>query len=248
MKLLVDIGNTRIKWAMFANGRLGEVEIRAHGNDPRIAAAALLEDVRDRPAGIVIANVAGPEFGDRVAAQLVANLGSDVSFAEAQKQAGRLRNAYRDYTKLGVDRWLAMLAAVDRYSGAACVVDAGSAITIDLIAANGEHRGGFILPGLDMMWRSLTGDTGDLKRFTEGHSLAGASLAPGRDTGEAVGHGVLGAVCALIERCTEALAEDNGAVVVVTGGDAERIVPHLAVELEYRPQLVLEGLVLWEPR
>jgi len=248
MKLLVDIGNTRVKWAACSDGTLGHVEIRAHGNDPRIAAAAVLDDLRDSPAEILVANVAGPEFGERVAAQLGATLGVDASFARAQKQAGRLRNAYRDHTKLGVDRWLAMLAAVDRFSGAVCVVDAGSALTIDLVAADGEHLGGYILPGLDMMWRALTGDTGDLERFTEGDSAAGVSLAPGRDTGEAIGHGVLGAVCALIERCTGALAEDNGHVVVVTGGDAERIIPHLAVELEHRPQLVLEGLVLWEPR
>lgn len=248
MKLLVDIGNTRVKWAPYSDGKLGEAEIRAHGNDPRIAAAVLLEDLRDPPAEIVAANVAGPEFGELVAARLGATLGVDVSFATTQKRAGRLRNSYRDHTKLGVDRWLAMLAAADRYSGAACVVDAGSAVTIDLVAADGEHLGGYILPGLDMMWRSLTGDTGDLERFTEGDSPDGVSLAPGHDTGEAIGHGVLGAVCAQIERCTFALAEDNGAVVVVTGGDAERIIPHLAVELEYRPQLVLEGLVLWEPR
>ncbi|MBT8441955.1 MAG: type III pantothenate kinase [Gammaproteobacteria bacterium] len=248
MKLLIDIGNTRIKWATYSDGQLGEEEIRAHGSDPRIAATALLDDVSDPPAEILVANVAGPEFGERVAAQLGATLDVRVGFATSQKRAGRLRNAYRDHAKLGVDRWLAMLAAVDRFSSAVCVVDAGSAVTIDLVAADGDHLGGYILPGLDMMWRALTGDTGDLERFTEGDSPAGVSLAPGRDTAEAIGHGVLGAVCALIERCTGALAEDNGRVVVVTGGDAERIIPHLAVELEHRPQLVLEGLVLWAPR
>lgn len=247
MKLVVDIGNTRVKWAKFANARLSDAEVRIHGNDPEIAAAALLEDLRESPAEIIVANVAGPIFGDLVAARLEDALGVDVRFASAQKNAGRLRNAYRDHTKLGVDRWLAMLAVAHRYPGAACVVDAGSAVTIDLMAEDGAHIGGYILPGMDMMWRSLTGDTGDLERFAAGGAPGGESLVPGRETSAAIGHGILGAVCALIERCAGALAEDNRAAVVVTGGDAQRIIPHLVVELEYRPQLVLEGLVLWEP-
>lgn len=249
MKLLVDVGNTRIKWATHADGELTDMDSFVHAGDPVAAADALLARFTTAPDIVLVANVAGPAFDAALSDGIRARWNLDARFATSQKAAGRVRNAYRDVTKLGVDRWLAVLAAADRYPGATCVVDAGTAVTIDLVDAGGAHLGGYIVPGLDLMWSALTEDTGNLGRFTAGDDVGRPETpAPGRDTGEAIGHGSLAAICALIERCAGGLAAHNrDVVVVVTGGDAGRIVPHLAVDLEYRPQLVLEGLVLWEP-
>lgn len=249
MKLLVDVGNTRIKWATLENGELTRAGGFAHASEPSAAAAALVERVGAVPDTVLVSNVAGAAFAAAIAAAVSAGWKLDARFAETQPRAGRVRNAYRDYGRLGVDRWLAILAAAARHPAAVCVVDAGTAVTIDLVAAGGEHLGGYIVPGPGLMRRALTADTGDLGRLTAGEAdTREQSTAPGRDTSEAIGNGSLAAICALIERCAARLAEDNrDFVVVVTGGDAERIMPHVAVDLEYRPRLVLEGLALWEP-
>lgn len=249
MKLLIDIGNTRIKWATLESGELTRAGGFAHENEPGAAAAALVERVAASPDTVLVSNVAGTAFGDAMAVAVRAAWNLDARFAEAQPRSGRVRNAYRDHRALGVDRWLAILAVAARYPAAACIVDAGTAVTIDLVAADGEHLGGYIVPGSGLMRRALTADTGNLGRLTAGE--AGdreRSIAPGRGTSEAIGNGSLAAICALIERCADRLAEDNSDyIVVITGGDAERIIPHLTVDLEHRPRLVLEGLAVWEP-
>ena len=249
MKLLVDIGNTRVKWAALVDGELMHDGDFAHGGDPAAAATAVLARTGDSPEAALVANVAGKGFADMLAGRISERWNIDAQFAVTQPVAGHIHNAYRDYTKLGVDRWLAILAAAHHYPGASCIVDAGTAVTIDLVAPGGAHLGGYIVPGLDLMWRALTDDTGDLGHFTAGDSATQATtLEPGLSTREAIGHGSLAAICAVIDRCTHGLAEDNrGCVVVVTGGDAERIIPHLAGNPEHRPRLVLEGLVLWDP-
>jgi type III pantothenate kinase len=249
MKLLIDVGNTRIKWAALAGADLEHVGEARHGNDPDAAAGALIERFHLRPDTVLVANVAGAAFAAALATRIRARWEIEPRFAETQRIAGKIRNGYRDHTTLGVDRWLAILAAADRYRGAAVIVDAGTAITIDLVEADGEHVGGYILPGLDLMRRGLRADTGDLGRLAPpeaGDPIA--SPVPGRGTAEAIGHGSVAAICALIDHCARrADAHNTESVVVVTGGDAGRIIPHLAVPAEHRPLLVLEGLVLWEP-
>jgi len=248
VKLLIDIGNTRVKWAGLVDGELVDDDGLVHDADPAGAAATLLERVNAPPDAIALSNVAGPAFADKFLNGIRARWGCPVQVAVTQPVAGRVCNAYADHAKLGVDRWLAMLAAAHRYPGALCIVDAGTAVTIDIVAASGEHQGGYIVPGLDLMWRALAGETSDLGRFTAGDEAGRAeSLEFGRNTGDAIGRGSLASICALIERCAGGLGEDNGGVVVVTGGAAGRIIPHLAVDLEHRPLLVLEGLALWKP-
>lgn len=247
MRLLVDLGNTRIKWACLEGETFAAPGAFIHGGDPGAAATALLDAIDAAPAALVLANVAGSAFADAISAGVSARWNLDPQFASTQRSAGRLRNAYSDYSRLGVDRWLAMLAATMQFSDAVCIVDAGTAITIDLVAADGEHEGGYILPGFDLMRRALTGDTGDLARFTADEATAaGATPVPGRTTAAAIDHGAVAAACALIDRCARSSSGDNRRV-VVTGGDAGQILPHLAVGCEHRPHLVLEGLALWKP-
>lgn len=249
MKLLVDIGNSRVKWAVRSGDELTGAAAFTHAGDPDATAFAVLDHFGHAPDSVLVSNVAGRGFADAIASRVRERWNLETQFAATQANARGVRNAYADHAKLGVDRWLAMLAAADRFSRAICVVDAGTALTIDLVEKGGQHLGGYIVPGRDLMWRALTGDTGDLGRFTASDSAGeGGSLEPGRDTGDAIRHGSLTAICALIECCAARLAEDNrGRVVVVTGGDAGRIIPFLAVDLEHRPQLVLEGLALWKP-
>jgi type III pantothenate kinase len=151
---------------------------------------------------------------------------------------------------MGVDRWLAILATRHRYARAACIVDAGTAVTIDHIDASGQHLGGIIVPGLDLMRRALDSETGDIKRLaalTDDAPVVERQIY-GSNTTEAIDGGALSAICALIEYCMEQLNQrDSHSVLVMTGGEAGSIIPHLQVAADYRPALVLEGLRIYDP-
>lgn len=247
MRLLVDIGNTRIKWALLGADGLEQPGDVVHRTDPAGAIDAMLNRITASPRTIRVANVAGSAFGATLSAAIDARWNLPVEFAETQASAGVIRNAYSDHRKLGIDRWLAILAGVDRYPGALCIVDAGTAITVDLVAAGGEHLGGYIVPGIDLMWSALASDTGDLARIAGADSrLPVGSIDVGRDTPAAIAQGGLAMHCALIERCVCKLTADNKPpVLLMTGGDAPPILAHLEADAEYRPQLVLEGLALY---
>ena len=248
MNLLLDIGNTRIKFATVVNGVLQGADQIIHGSDPEASAAELIDRCRQKPEHVLASNVAGSAFGEAIAAAVDSRWNLSVEFALAQPAAGSVRNGYLDYRQLGVDRWLAMLAAVDRYRKAVCIVDAGTAVTIDQVDEHGQHLGGIIVPGFDLMWRSLVGNTGDLERLSgsgEKSERNGAALF-GRCTDEAIVGGTMSAVRGLVEHCMETALERYGdPVLVITGGDAERIIPYIRMPAEHRPMLVLEGLAIY---
>lgn len=250
MNLLLDIGNTRIKFATVVNGVLQGADQIIHGSDPEASAAELIDRCRQKPEHVLASNVAGSAFGEAIAAAVDSRWNLSVEFALAQPAAGSVRNGYLDYRQLGVDRWLAMLAAVDRYRKAVCIVDAGTAVTIDQVDEHGQHLGGIIVPGFDLMWRSLVGNTGDLERLSgsgEKSERNGAALF-GRCTDEAIVGGTMSAVRGLVEHCMETALERYGdPVLVITGGDAERIIPYIRMPAEHRPMLVLEGLAIYVP-
>ena len=164
MKLLVDIGNSRVKWAFSTVGCfLAQGEAL---RDDGTALGSLLES-RHAPDEIRISNVAGPEVGAGIAASLHEHFRIAPLFASSAATGGGVRNGYIIPGQLGVDRWLAVCAAFARYGAAVCVVDAGTATTIDLVTASGQHQGGLILPGLELMQSALLRRTGDLARLSE---------------------------------------------------------------------------------
>jgi len=248
MDLLVDIGNTRIKWATLAAGGLRDTGAIEHGADPA-ACAALFDRIATVPTRVSAANVAGDRFGAQFAAAVRERWNLSVRYAATQPNTAAVCNGYDDFSQLGVDRWLAIIAAVDRFAGSVCVVDAGTAVTIDVVASGGAHLGGFIIPGLDLMHRSLAGQTGDLGRLAadEPSLLSPGLPAPGRGTAAAIGGGAVAAACCLIDRSVDLLDEPGkNATLVVTGGDARRLIRHLDRPAQHRPLLVLEGLAVYE--
>lgn len=246
MDLLVDIGNSRIKWASLNAGELIDVHAIEHCGDAG-AVDTILNRIDAPPGRVLAANVAGDVLAPRLAAAVNEKWNQSVQFAVTQRRAGAVHNGYEDHRKLGVDRWLAIIAAFDRYAGPLCVVDAGTAVTIDTVATDGEHMGGYIVPGLDLMRRSLDAETGDLRRLTAADPLRqGMGLELGRSTIQAIAGGALAAVCCLIDHCTVVPNDSSAATLVVTGGDAGRLLPHLDADARHRPQLVLEGLARYE--
>lgn len=235
MKLLLDIGNTRLKWALARDGRFADVGALAHDGQPEAALARLPEAA---PQAIWIGHVVGAAHEPAFTNLLQARYGREPRFARAVPAWRGLRNAYAEPTRLGVDRWLVLVAAwAQRPGQAACVVDAGTALTADCIDAQGGHLGGFIAGGLDTQQRAVLGAT----RFATRPAEARYDGGLGRDTESCVRQGAMLACLGAIDRAA-ALA-GAGARRLITGGDAPRLLPELAGGWEHRPQLVLEGLL-----
>lgn len=225
MDLLFDFGNTRLKWVL-----MDEVgEVHARGAEPdfqppglpvsrqssRIAIAA----VRDGPALTQLLDWADTALPGKVTRLMTPS------------SLDGLRIAYQEPGRLGVDRWLAMLGAWQRYRAGFVVVDCGTAVTIDLVDDAGQHLGGAILPGLDLMVESLINRASGIRPKPEDYPPG----FPARDTGSAVTTGARLAVRGAIrEALTAAAAQGAAARLVMTGGAA----PELAVDLsDLRPEL-----------
>jgi type III pantothenate kinase len=173
-------------------------------------------------------------------------------FAAASANAAGVTHAYAQPAFHGVDRWLAVIAAHHMASNAACVIDAGTAVTIDAVDARGLHLGGVIIPGIKMMVDALLTRTSDLGARSRGSG----SRAPTRgrtgmfasDTAQGIENGALFAIAAAADRgVTELMREVRGdrPNVYLTGGDAERVRAVMTTDAEVIPDLVLRGLAVW---
>ncbi len=166
-------------------------------------------------------------------------------FASVKEECAGVKQAYHVKERLGVDRWLGLLAA-HKQLGACLLLSCGSAVTVDLLLANGEHLGGYIVPGIAMMHNSLFHGTDavkvDVSRDVE-------DLLPGRDTVEAVNKGVIVLVKSLVDHAAEVFEENSGdrPQILITGGDGEIMQRFLSPDSIYNPYLVLDGLAVALP-
>jgi type III pantothenate kinase len=242
--LLLDIGNSRGKWLLLDGAR----QVNRGSAELSTLADAVGSDIHG--AQVLVASVASDARNTELAERLYA-LDCRVWFAGARAGLAGLTNSYAEPERMGVDRWLAMLAARKRSARRICVVDAGSALTIDLVSEDGEHEGGFIIPGTELMLRALFADT-DRVRFDAPVSPA---ILPGRSTAEAVANGLLLAqVGALrlaldLEPATQSDADADAARgsrprLYLCGGAAATLQAALDMDCVLAPDLVLEGLLI----
>lgn len=250
MKLLLDVGNSRLKWAALSGASLQPGGRLQHaGLEPE----ALMRSVWPReepPQAVVASNVAGAGVAERIRVGARARWGIDPLFLAAVPEAYGLRCAYARPERLGADRWAAMLGAWHRVPGIhgrnVCVLDCGTAVTVDAITAEGSHLGGLIAPGLALMRAALHTSTSDLAElWRSGEEPAGFEVLAA-DTRGAIEAGVHGCLVGLVERVVRELASGwNGDFVsVVTGGDGELVRPWLPPGHRCVPDLVLEGLAV----
>ena len=231
--LLVDRGNSGLKWLFLA-----AQEAPRRGRDMAELPAIAATEEGVTPA--LIASVADEQANGDLVAELTAR-GFAPWLATSPAALGALRNSYEQPERMGVDRWLAMVAARHRHAGRLCVVDAGSALTIDFVDSEGRHEGGFIIPGAALMRRALFQDT-DRVRFD---ASVDAELAPGCSTAEAVNNGLLLAQAGAV-RLALATAEAGGDTprVFFCGGGAASLERAMDCTVARVPDLVFEGLVL----
>ena len=244
MNLLVDIGNARIKWAVqdADSWSTGQPLIRHQKAFKDLARPAWKE--LQTPDRVIVSSVAGEDYRKSVHTWVKRRWKISPEFLRAESQQCGVNNAYSAPQRLGSDRWANLLAVHAHYKGPAVVIDCGTAITIDAIAADGAHLGGLIVPGMELMAKALTEGTPGVQ-FQEQDKQEVSLLA--RSTESAVSGGVLYAAVSLIDRVSLDLKVElgNAATILLTGGDASRIMPLLSIKPAYDPDLVLKGLALF---
>lgn len=249
MLLLVDAGNTRIKWALVdaAAGGLGRWS--AFGSVSHAEAGTLAQAWRELPDSlpvthVLLSNVAGAALGDALERALRKAFPSNppvIEWFASVPQLGGVRNAYRNPAQLGCDRFASMIGAHALFPQQALIVaTCGTATTVDALGPDGHFPGGMILPGLGLMASALAKNTAQLPQVA--HSLSVAQ-AFADNTDDAIVAGCLAAQAGAIERAVAAHARQHAAVhCVLAGGAASYVAPQLRVPHQIVDNLVLIGL------
>jgi len=227
----IDAGNTRIKWRVLDQGQVVSSGDQLTESVRQLAALDITcaESIQR----IRLSSVAGSDIIESLQNQFDCPL----EVAVVDESAAGITCGYKDCQQLGVDRWLAVIAAYKKIANSLIVIDAGSAVTIDIVDTEGVHQGGYIVPGLRLMHQALWQGTEHIK--VEAKSVANITI-PGRSTDDAVDKGCL----LLLVSTIESLVNQYGGKLVITGGDGLMLRDQLNVPADYHPDLVLEGLAL----
>lgn len=243
--LELDLGNTRIKWRMLASE---ESAVSAEGVVNTTQQLLDSDFAVQSPDFVRLSNVRADDSVPALQQWISAQWQLETHMASVTSQCGGVINAYQDLSRMGVDRWLAMLAAYNAFDTSCLVVSAGTAVTIDLVTAGGIHEGGYILPGLSMMASALQANTGIRLQY----EAAQVSTRPGVVTEEAVYNGSLASCAALIEKSAAYMGRKEASLnIVLSGGDApviEEALQSAGMEnIVICPNLVLDGLAIAVP-
>ena len=236
--LVVDIGNSRIKWCVW------------HENDPhhagkRFYSKQSIDDQLDacfkavpEQSNVIICSVADHSVNKAVNDWFAEHWGREPVFVKSHSRQHNVTNGYRQPGTLGVDRWVAMVAAYEKYQKAVCVIDCGTAITLDIVLSNGVHQGGLIMPGIQLMRQALFKDTAAIVE------QSGVVKALADNTADAVQSGsvqlVAAGLCDLYRRYSAQY--DDQMVCVLTGGDGKEIARYMECDCRYDVDLILYGL------
>jgi type III pantothenate kinase len=244
--LLVDIGNTRVKWATLRGGKQGRMQAAAHEN----SGLALRAVVRGAPRDvnrIVVVSVVDEALARVLDAAAQRRFGVAPEYIASTRRAFGVTNSYRDTWRLGADRWVSAIGAHALARGRTAVIaNVGTALTIDAVSASGRHRGGAIVPGPRTMVESLLSGTHGIRRRAKGGRAASRSLFA-TDTASALAAGSMFAAAAFVDRALlEAQRQLRGRpMLILTGGGASELERYLTSPVLMVPDLVLRGLAVF---
>jgi type III pantothenate kinase len=247
MILCLDAGNSRLKW-----GLRDSAGWHAQGALDHLQIGELAGALPARPCRIVACNVAGEKVAAQIEA-LAVGLAVPLDWLRSSASAGGVVNGYDNPAQLGADRWAALIGARGLHSGAALVVMAGTATTVDFLDAQGVFRGGLILPGLDLMRLALARNTAGLPE------ACGVYRELPTNTDDAIVSGCIAATVGAVERMAKQACRPHVGcecaegglrrpatadfLCLLSGGAADVLAPHLELPLRRINNLVLEGLV-----
>ena len=242
MRLLVDVGNTAVKWGLYEAGEFIAADRIVHRDYNLIEQLTRYWASLQPPDEVFIANVAGEQLANALAAWIRQQWSLTPRFASTTDVACGVTNAYPVAADLGVDRWAALIGAHHHNRDAVCIVDCGTAITMDMLAADGHHQGGLIIPGVELLKQVVREDTAGVKPAAEMQ----VTTLFANSTGAGVHSGAVYMAVAAIDRVISDVAatQDHDFEVVITGGDVGLILPLLACPASHDSTLVLKGLAI----
>jgi len=244
--LAVDVGNTRLKWAVYDAPRPGAT-LHAQG-------AEFLENIDKlaegpwsalaRPQRMLGCAVAADAVKRRVEEQMEELWDVPAQWVFSSAAEAGLTNGYDHPTRLGADRWVAMIGAWHRMLGRGSprplvVVMVGTAVTVEAVDATGRFLGGFILPGHGIMLRALESGTAGL------HVPTGEVREFPTNTSDALTSGGTYAIAGAVERMVQHVRRHCGAepACFMTGGAGWKMAPSMSVEFELVESLIFDGLL-----
>ena len=237
--LCIDVGNSRIKWCVWQandmqHNTVAEYELQRLDN----LLVKWFSNIEQQD--VFISSVAGDQVNEVIALWFSKAWQKQVSFVESERQQLGVVNSYKEVRQMGVDRWVAMLAAYQRYQSAICVIDCGTAVTLDIVDESGKHLGGLIMPGLNMMRQSLFQGANGI-RCQDGNEPLLAN-----NTSDAVSGGCFHLLVSGLNSLYVQYKKQtkNKMVCVVTGGDGEKISKNMDGDCQFEADLILYGLRL----
>ncbi len=240
--LLIDVGNTRLKWVHVVGGQWQAQGVEAHDGATLPDAVTKQWQTLLPSTRVCVSCVAGESLRESLNRWFDQHWGLLPSFIMTQAQAYGVITRYKEPKRLGVDRWLALVGA--RPQAPALVVDCGTAVTIDVIDAAGVHQGGVILPGIALMQSALLGKASGVQAAVNQQTFdESGEFGVGRDTQQGIILGAQYSVVGAIEHFEQVnKAKIQGYCRIITGGDAAVIQSALKREYHQCPHLVLTGL------
>ena len=239
MILEVDMGNTRLKWRIRDQQAIiakGAIPIEA----PLDSLANNLGRYSSTIDTVIVASVVGDLLEQSFSEWSLNCLKLRPVFLRSEAICGSVRNGYRQPAMLGVDRWLGIVAAYRLVGNTCIVVSCGTAVTVDLVACDGQHLGGFIAPGLSLMLDSLVSKTRQIK--VDG-DIPVLSLSPATSTSDAIHRACAAMLTGLVNNAVQQLREldqNNEPEIIFTGGDAGKLLSFYP-QARLVPDLVMEG-------
>ena len=238
--LCIDIGNTRLKWGVCELTDVSFLQTGVVENIKNISPGDLSSFFSGlEPMPVWVSSVASHDVISSLSVWVKENWSSEVNNVETELKHYKALNGYQKSAGLGVDRWLAMVAAQYRLNNNYCVIDAGTAITIDVVDGNGNHIGGVIMPGKRLMLSALFSGV-DLIAESSGEFVMLAD-----NTSDAVYSGVISCIVGGIDKVLSDVGKQNKSIgFVITGGDATFLSQYLSYKMAIEVNLVLEGVGL----
>jgi len=242
--LLVDVGNSCLKYATVDKGILNQQQRLCYNTNNLAKILSKVWSDSSIPDSVWISNVAGKKVAKLLKKWIKSHWTLKAIFVKTPAYACGINNAYEQPKRLGVDRWLAVIGARNLKAGTLCIVDCGTAVTVDVLSAENDYCGGVIVAGIDSMQRALLKETDALARYHKNEKkFKFQLLAKNTHTGITLGSHY--AIVGLIEYMMNSLEKQGQrAQLILTGGSASALLPLLKKPYLYVPDLVLQGLFI----
>lgn len=244
MRLLVDIGNTCLKWAVVHDRVMSPQHSVVHRDQELSILFQQVWSELPTIQSVWVANVAGDAACSALTHWVWQQWQITPCFVSSVAQAYGVQNGYQQPEQLGVDRWLALVGAHALINDAVCIADCGTAITVDILLATGTHLGGMIAPGIAMMQKALLMNTAALNQLTNYPSDLLTLEIAAMQTKQGIVSGVHYMAIGFLNHVLMEIEKKyhQSFILVMTGGDAPILLPYLSKTYRHIPDLVLQGL------